>query len=518
MADLEKDELQSRGKKAKPKPSLSNYKEPELMPMREKEILSRKDQKAKDLVTNDAKRYGINLDMGDRKGYNYGKVINPPSEKEDDKTSLKSSVNKFTSKDTPTSATGFMELKGKAPQEKVPELDSKQLMDDAKKQRKARWGDALTGFGQVMQGKTVNTDNWETTKLQRKRDAQFQEYKDITANNKKVKEVWDAKNRDELIDFLEKQQKTRDLNEREQAKLAEARFIKDRDFALKAATEEAKFKSGYYNKRTSSGKADQPKFNLPFESENIINEMNNLTGGASEAKTKRNQQRLTEILYDQETGKPVANADEIYNNLVEMSNKSAKLRTQIEKKEKAYNEAIKSDDAVNAPKYQEEIDKLTAELETYQTNIKSILNGKAPAAATAPPKVNKDGYEAFYGKDYEKEMTGEKQAQSKNNTEKSNLSEQQKQAIVDHLNTSLARTDITIDKDGTIAAEGAVWNLNNPDDIADIKNFIKENYDTKLAEQRIEYRKKETANKSKPKQVIQNGITYTLNETTGEYE
>jgi len=237
MADLEKDELKSRGKKETKLPSLSNFKpEPELMPMREKEILSRKGQKAKKLLTSDSKRYGIDLDIGDNPTYNYGKTINPVIAS-DRPNNITESARNLQSNDPAIAAKGFLDIKGKAPQEKVPELDSKQLTEDAKKQRKARWGDALTGFGQVMQGKTVNTDNWESEKLQRKRDAQFQEYKDITSNNKKVKEVWDAKNRDELIDFLEKQQKTRDLNEREQAKLNEARFIKDRDFALKAATE-----------------------------------------------------------------------------------------------------------------------------------------------------------------------------------------------------------------------------------------------------------------------------------------
>lgn len=397
-------------------PSLSNYKEPELMPMREKQVLSRKEQKAKALLTSDSKRYGIDLGIGDNTTYNYGKTINPSVPK-DRPDNLTESAKNLDSNDPAIAAKGFMGIKGKAPQQKVPELDSKQEMDDAKKQRKARWADALTGFGQVMQGKTVNTDNWESEKIQRKRDARFQEYKDIVQNNQKVQQVFDSKNRDELIDFLDKQSKVRDLTAREESKLAEARFNRERDYALKQADLAAKIKSGYYNKRTSTGKANEPKFNLPFESENIINEMNELTGGASEAKTKRNQQRLTEMLYDTETGQPKPNAKENYDILVDLSDKSAKLRTQIDKKEKAVKTAISNDDAVNAPKYQAELDELNSQLEQYQNNIKSILNGKAPAAATEKPKVNTDGYEAHYGKEYKPE-TKTNQAQPAPETQK----------------------------------------------------------------------------------------------------
>jgi hypothetical protein len=397
--------------------SLSNYKEPELMPMREKVVLSRKDRKAKELLTRDSKRYGINLDIGDNPDFNYGKTINPVVPK-DRPNNLTESARNLQSDDPAIIGKAFLDIKGKAPQQKVPELDSKQEMEDAKRQRKARWADALTGFGQVMQGKTVNTDDWETSKLQRKRDERFQEYKDIVSNNKKVKDVWDAKNRDELIDFLDKQSKVRDLNEREAAKLAEARFVRDRDYALKQADLAAKIKSGYYNKRTSTGKAEEMKFNLPFESENIINEMNNITGGASEAKTKRNQQRLAEMLFDTETGKPKAGSEETYNTLIELSDKSAKLRTQIEKKEKAVKTAISNDDAVNAPKYQAELDELNSQLEEYQNNIKSILNGKAPAASTEKQKVNKDGFKAYYGKDYKPDAENKQQSTPAPETQK----------------------------------------------------------------------------------------------------
>lgn len=374
--DLELNEINSRKNNQK-KLSLSNLSpEPELMPMREKEILSRQDQKAKQLVESDAKRSGVKLNWGDNATYNLGRVINPATPKTENPDNLTQAVKNSQSKDPAIAAKGYMDLKGKAPQQQLPEQDNKQLLEDAKKQRKARWGDALTGFGQVMQGKTVNTDNWETSKLQRKRDEQFQEYKDITEKNQKVKEVWDAKNREDLINFLETQQKTRDLNERESAKLAEAKYIKDRDFALKAATEAKKWESGYYNKHTSSEKT-APKINLPFDSEIVLSEMNNLAGGGAGVGTS-NRKRLEELITTNPTG---------YNMMLELSGKTTKLRKQIAQKQDSYNAALKEGNSSLVPQLQADIDTLNKELDGYETSMKTILSGKgstaaAPAAGT----------------------------------------------------------------------------------------------------------------------------------------
>ena len=369
--DLELEEVLSRGKNQKKtvKPSLSAYKEPELMPVREKEVLSRKEQKAKELLKNDAKRHGVKLDIGDNPTYNYGKTINPATPKEKQPDNIAQSARNLQSDDPAIAAKGFVDLKGKAPQQEVPKLDSAQLMKDAKLQRKLRWSDALVAFGTGLQGGTYDHQNSRSAQIQRKRDEQFQEYKNIADNNKKVKEVWDAKNRDELINFLETQKKNRELTEREETKLAEARFYKERDFALKAPTEAEKIKSGYYNKRTSAQKAN-PKANLPFESEAIINEMNEISGGGAGVPS-RNQKRLEELIARNPDG---------YKTMLEVAGNSSKLRKQLTEKKKLYNDAIKEGNSVTAPQLQADIDELTAQLEEYQNNIKSILNGKAPAA------------------------------------------------------------------------------------------------------------------------------------------
>ena len=361
-------------------PSLSNYKDPGLMPMREKEILSKNDQKAKDLLVNDARTHNVSLDMGDAKGFNYGKTINPstPNEKKDNTADA---IKNLQSTDLNVKAKGYSDLQAKAPQQEVPKLDSKQLMEDAKNQKRSKWGDKLQAFGAALQGGTYNWDNSNTAKYQRKRDAQFKEYKDIVTNNKKASDVWDSKNREDLINFLETEKKTRDLNEKEQAKLEEAKFIKDRDFALKSETEQAKIKGGYYNRSKSTAKSTTksttPKINLPFESENVINEMNLMTGGASAAKSSRNQQRLSDLV----SANPKA-----LETLSDLSEKAATIRSQIDKQDKLRLKSLKDGLSAEAEGYAAEIDKMNEELTQYQNDIKSILNGKTPEAKqeTAP--------------------------------------------------------------------------------------------------------------------------------------
>lgn len=52
----------------------------------------------------------------------------------------------------------------------------KYLKESIKKQRKARWGDALSGFGQGLQGESVDTENYETSKLNNERKRIYEDW------------------------------------------------------------------------------------------------------------------------------------------------------------------------------------------------------------------------------------------------------------------------------------------------------------------------------------------------------
>lgn len=96
-------------------------------------------------------------------------------------------------------------------------LDAKALMASARKQRRAKFGDALYAFGEGLQGKTANPEAMATTRLQRQRDEQFKDFKEVTERNQKTKFLWETQHRNELIDWAEK--KARDMKIDEQTRM-----------------------------------------------------------------------------------------------------------------------------------------------------------------------------------------------------------------------------------------------------------------------------------------------------------
>ena len=379
------------------KPSISDYNQDLILqPMREKEILSRKDQKAKELVVGSANKFGINLDMGDNPSFNYGKYLNPPVPSKKEPSNISEASKNLNSSDPAISAKGFLDLKGEAPQQDLPKIDSKQLMDDARKQRKLKWTDALAAFLTGYSGRKYDSSNSGTAQLQKKRDSQFQEYKDITSNNQKVKEVWDSKNRTELIDFLQSQKDKGELTASEKARYdALQQELNYKNEALKQKTETDRLRITNSKNKTSNTRSAAERINLPFESENIINEMNYMTGGASEAKSKRNQQRLNDLLASQ----PEDKKGIIFSTLTDLSEKSSKVRTQLEKQETLRNKA--KSNSLPTDEYDSKISELEAELNQYQGNIKSVLNGKIPENTpqqqkTTSPEATKQKLDDFF--------------------------------------------------------------------------------------------------------------------------
>lgn len=358
-------------------PSLSNYNNnlvsTPLEPMREKEVFTTKEEEqAKKLLINDSRRYGIKLDMGDNPSFNYGNYINHPGVSKKEPSNLSEAAKNINSNDPAIRAKAFLELKGNAPQEKVPELNSRQLFEDAKKQPSKK------------------------TRMQSQRDAQFQEYKDITSKNQTVKSAWDAKNRTELIDFLESQKDKGELTASEKARYdALQKELNYKNEALNQKTETDRLRIAASKYKTTNPRSTKENINLPFESENIINEMNFMTGGASEAKSKRNQQRLNDLLASQ----PEDKKGIIFNTLTDLSDKSSKVRTQLDKQETLRNKA--KSNSLPTDEYDSKISELEAELNQYQGNIKSVLNGKMPEnkppqQKTTSPEATKQKLDDFF--------------------------------------------------------------------------------------------------------------------------
>ena len=180
--------------------------------------LSRKDRMAqqdKDNLRIEAGKRNIDLD-------NLGK-----EELTDDyKTRIHDATTTAAGKDLADKHFGFMNLLTPPPNVPVPTLDQKALLESEKRQRRARFSDALTAFGEGLQGKTANPENFASTRIQRARDKEFQDYKDATQKNKNTKWAWENKNTDDVMNWVDEQLKNEKLDANTKEKFQQ---IKDKN-------------------------------------------------------------------------------------------------------------------------------------------------------------------------------------------------------------------------------------------------------------------------------------------------
>ena len=120
---------------------------------------------------------------------------------------------------------------------KVPELDIKRAMDQERKIRRARWADALYAFGEGLQGRTANPETFATTRLQRQKDQEFKNYLDVTEQNRKARNAWNAQTTDETLKWLDEQAKNERLDNltREKMRQLADQFKQQQDQAKKIA-------------------------------------------------------------------------------------------------------------------------------------------------------------------------------------------------------------------------------------------------------------------------------------------
>jgi hypothetical protein len=219
-----------------------------LQPMEEKVPTndSRREIKRKhkdyDQLTGEALNQGLDLD----------KVLKQPLN-EKTKRDLKISADKIYSEDLATSIKGISEAIGEAPQEPLPVINYKDLQESARKQRRAGWADALYAFGEGLQGRTANPNAMVGTRFQRERDQKFQEYKNTVERNRKVKQIWEQKRNDEILDWIleRKNDQTLSAADREKYRLLEAQISSsNRKTALGESELAARKDNTYYNSKT----------------------------------------------------------------------------------------------------------------------------------------------------------------------------------------------------------------------------------------------------------------------------
>lgn len=228
------------------KPSVTEENKEELKPVAYKEVLSEKEKKDRAIVNNDAAAAGITID--------WNKYTHQPITPET-KTDIEGAVRNMAAGDLARNVKGFSDLYSKPPQQELPKLDTRQLQEDARRQRKARWADALVAFGEGLQGKVANPEMFRSTQIQRKRDAQFQEYKNITQKNQLSRELWNKQRSDDLLKFIKDKidDETLTASEREKYKIAYEQIAqRNRETALGEAELAARKDNSYYDKRPRS--------------------------------------------------------------------------------------------------------------------------------------------------------------------------------------------------------------------------------------------------------------------------
>lgn len=133
-------------------------------------------------------------------------------------------------------------------------LDVKALMALEKQKRRSKWSDALYAFGEGLQGKTANQDNFVSTKIQRNQDKQFQDYKDTTERNQKTKYLWENQSRKEMIDWADQESKNMGESEnyREKMRVLSEKYTQDQ------INKDRGFKIQEQRNRISASKGNKP--------------------------------------------------------------------------------------------------------------------------------------------------------------------------------------------------------------------------------------------------------------------
>lgn len=157
------------------------------------------------LVVDSANRAGVNLNQ------DYGYPVT-----DDKKKSIAEGLSPMVN-DVDT----FMKYAGTHPDPNFvtpPTINTEEEKRKARRERAAKWADALYAFGEGVQGRTADKNNMASTKMQQKRDELFQNYKNASEANKQTAKNWEYNYRKDLMDWIDKQKANENLTEAERRK------------------------------------------------------------------------------------------------------------------------------------------------------------------------------------------------------------------------------------------------------------------------------------------------------------
>lgn len=212
-------------------------------------------------IATEAGRLGVDMDNADKM---------PLMDSNKDK--ITEAVARAYAKDIANGVTNIADSITAPQNEARAKLDQKTLMESARKQRRATLADALYAFGEGLQGRTANPEVFLGTRLQRQRDKQFQDFKDITERNQKTKYLWENQTRKELVDWADEQ-----ANNQAHSAEVRAKFQQVADFHRDDQTnkdedqiETKRYHTGMLNKSSGSGKLSKDEKPLIVRTEDGV--------------------------------------------------------------------------------------------------------------------------------------------------------------------------------------------------------------------------------------------------------
>jgi len=344
---------------------------------------AKREKRVDDVLSSESSKYGIDLTDLDK---------NPPLS-EDDKVNYAEAVKKMTEKNNISARVqGLIDLYPKAPQERLPELDRKQLEESVRKQRKAKISDAFTAIGMGLQGKDIFPEMLKSNRIKNERDAQFKEYSDIAKKNQQTKQAWNIQNANRTIDFLEGEIKDKNTSEENrriyQRELEAQKQKREAQHTYTMAEIKAREKAGASG-RTPRSTSDVV---LPYSMEPVLDAM--ADGKMTNAKFKRSQKQLIANLYDvtTENGKEVATPKQGMENAIQelqdKANQLNNLKQQYKNLQIQY-EAALGKPTLTAPEtlksFEDKMDVLEKKLTRAQSEFQNIISGNQPEQENTTP-------------------------------------------------------------------------------------------------------------------------------------
>ena len=124
---------------------------------------------------------------------------------ENRKNQITKNVKKLASKEMAEDLDAFAKAYGKPSFEEPPQIDKDEMLKSARKERRAKFGDALYTFGEGLQGRTADPEKLMGTRLERERDKRFSQYKGATERNRLHNAAWESKYREDALAYIDKQ-------------------------------------------------------------------------------------------------------------------------------------------------------------------------------------------------------------------------------------------------------------------------------------------------------------------------